>query len=198
MVLTIITAIITPIENNLLKKIEIVDSSAIISAFILTFLSIIGLVFFIRASVKDRTQQIQLIATESETDLLNKIQAYFESRAYQIVSVEPSKQQLAFKGFVQPSWFLAIFLSFLGGLGLFCVVLVLFLFYPTASDLWWLLILLAPLAGLFYWRKAGRWEQVLLAIKSTPDNSNLITVTAHRDELNQLQQNLSLQIANTN
>ena len=174
------------------------DALAITSAFILTFLSIIGLVFFIRASVKDRTKQIQLIAPESETILLNKLQAYFESRAYQIVAVEPSKQQLAFRGFVQPSWFLAIFLSFLGGLGLFCVVLVLFLFYPTASNLWWLLILLAPLAGLFYWRKAGRWEQVLLAIKSTPDNTNLVTVTAHRDELNQLQKSLSLQIANPN
>lgn len=174
------------------------DSSAIISAFILTFLSIIGLGFFIRASVKDRTQQIQLIATESATDLLNKLQTYFESRAYQIVAVDPIEQQLAFKGFVQPSWFLAIFLSCLAGLGLFCIVLVLFLFYPAASNLWWLLILLAPLAGLFYWRKARRWEQVLLAIKSTPDNTNLVTVTAHRDELNQLQQNLSLQIANHN
>ncbi len=174
------------------------DSPAITSAFILTFLSIIGLVFFIRASVKDRTKQIQLIAPESETLLLNKLQAYFESRAYQIVAVDPSEQQLAFRGFVQPSWFLAVFLSFLGGLGLFCVVLMLFLFYPSASNLWWLLILLAPLAGIFYWRQAGRWEQVLLAIKATPDNTNLVTVTAHRDELNQLQQNLSLQIVNPN
>ena len=134
------------------------DAPVIYSTFILTLLTTIGLGFFIRASVKDRTKQIQLVADDSETILLNKLQEYFESRAYQLVAVDPAKQQVTFRGFVQPSWFLAIFLSLLAAFGLFCIVLILFLLYPASNDLLWLLILLAPLAGLFYWRKAGRWE----------------------------------------
>lgn len=153
----------------------------------------IGLFFFIRASVKDRTKQIQLIPEESEDVLLAKLQEYFEARAYKLTSVDPQNRQVAFKGFVQPSLFLAILLSLLAVVGLSCLALVLFLLFPGANNLFWLSILVAPLAGVFYWRKAGRWEEILLQVKSEGDNLNLVTVTAHRDELIQLQENLAVQ-----
>lgn len=175
------------------------DAPVISSTFILTLLTTIGLGFFIRASVKDRTKQIQLVAADSETILLSKLQEYFEGRAYRLVAVDSANQQVTFRGFVQPSWFLAVFLSLLAAFGLFCLVLVLFLLYPASSNLLWLLMGLAPAAGMFYWRKAGRWEQVLLAIKPNSNNSsNLVTVTAHRDELNQLQQNLPSLLVSSN
>ena len=153
---------------------------------------IIGLFFFIRASVKDRTKQIQLVPTESEDILLKKLQQYFESRAYKITAVDAQNKQVAFKGFVQPSLFLAILLSFLAVVGLSCLALVLFLLFPSVHNLFWLLVAIAPLAGVFYWKKAGRWEEVLLQVTSIPDSPNLVTVTAHRDELIQLQENLSV------
>ena len=53
--------------------------------------------------------------------------------------------------------------------------------------------MLAPLAGLFYWRKAGRWEEILLRVVSRTDSPNLVSITAHRDELIQLEENLSVQ-----
>ena len=150
----------------------------------------IGLFFFIRASVKDRTKQIQLVPTESEDVLLKKLQEYFESRAYQRTAVDSQNKQIIFKGFVQPSLFLAILLSLLALAGLFCLVLILSLLFPDVKNFFWLLIAIAPLAGVFYWRKAGRWEEVSLQITTAADNSNLVTVTAHRDELIQLQENL--------
>ena len=153
----------------------------------------IGLFFFIRASVKDRTKQIQLIPTESEDILLKKLQDYFEARAYQLTSVDPPNKQVAFKGFVKPSLFLAILLSLLAVVGLSCLALILFLLFPSVSNLSWLLVLIAPLAGVFYWRKAGRWEEILLQVTSAADSPNLVTVTAHRDELIQLQENLPVQ-----
>ena len=153
----------------------------------------IGLFFFIRASVKDRTKQIQLVPAESEDILLKKLQEYFEARAYQLTSVDPQNKRIAFKGFVKPSLFLAILLSLLAVVGLSCLALVLFLLFPSLSNLFWLLILIAPLAGVFYWRKAGRWEKILLQVTSAADSPNLVTVTAHRDELIQLQENLPVQ-----
>ncbi|MEM9507733.1 MAG: cofactor assembly of complex C subunit B, partial [Cyanobacteria bacterium P01_E01_bin.35] len=75
------------------------------STFFLTLLMMIGLFFFIRASVKDRTKQIRLVPAESEDVLIKKLQDYFESRAYQLVSIDTNNKQVSFTGFVQPSIF---------------------------------------------------------------------------------------------
>jgi hypothetical protein len=171
-----------------------VDLPVIPSTFFLTLLMMIGLFFFIRASVKDRTKQIQLVPSETEDILLKKLQEYFESRAYQLTAVDPEKKQITFKGFVQPSVFLAILLTMLAIVGFSCLALVLFLLFPGANKLVWFLLLLSPLAGVFYWRQAGRWEEILLKVVSSTDSPNLVSVTAHRDELIQLEENLSVQI----
>ncbi|MEL6581601.1 MAG: cofactor assembly of complex C subunit B [Cyanobacteria bacterium J06621_12] len=163
------------------------------STFFLTLLMMIGLFFFIRASVKDRTKQIQLLPAESEDILIKKLQEYFESRAYQLTSVDPNEKQVAFKGYVRPSLFLAILLSFLAVVGLSCLILVLFLLYPNLNRLCWLLVLIAPCAGIFYWQKAGRWENILLQVMAKDNSPNLVKVIAHRDELIQLQENLIVQ-----
>jgi hypothetical protein len=162
----------------------------------------IGLVFFIRASVKDRTKQIQLLPAESADVLIKKLQDYFEARAYQLTSVDPETKQVAFKGYVQPSLFLALLLSFLAVVGLSCLTLVLLLLFPNFNRLCWLLVLIAPLAGVFYWQKAGRWESIMLQVITTSDREafpegnrpNLVRITAHRDELIQLQENLAVEI----
>jgi hypothetical protein len=170
-----------------------VNLPIISSTFFLTLLMMIGLFFFIRASVKDRTREIQLFPTESEDVLLKKLQEYFEARAYQLTAVDKENKQVTFRGFVQPSLFLAVLLTLLAVVGLSCLALVLLLLFPQVKNLFWLLVLLAPLAGIFYWRKAGRWEEILLQVIAKTDSSNLVRVTAHRDELIQLQANLSLQ-----
>lgn len=159
----------------------------------MTVLTFIGLLFFIRASVKDRIKQIKFIPSESEEIVLSKLQKHFEQRAYQIVNVDALEQTVTFQGFVKPSWFLTVLLTTLAGLGLSCMALVLSSLYPSWSYLTWFLLALAPIAGIFYWRNAGRREKILLAVKSEIDGGNSIVVTAHRDELIQLQENLSLQ-----
>ncbi len=171
------------------------NSPILISTLFLTILLTIGLFFFIRASVKDRTQQIDFTAELPQDALLDQLQTYFTQRAYQITAVNPQQQQITFEGFVRPSWFLAIFLSLLLALGILCLSLVLSLLYPNLSSAFLALTLVSPVAGIFYWQKAGRIEKVSLQVKSsppTPSSKNIITVTAHRDELLQLQQALQL------
>ncbi|MGH2415622.1 MAG: cofactor assembly of complex C subunit B [Microcystaceae cyanobacterium] len=170
------------------------NTSILSSTFLLTLLLMVGLFFFIRASVKDRTQQVKLVTTEPEESLLRWLEQYFNQRAYQIISVDPTQQQVTFQGFVRPSWFLAIFLTLLAAIGLLCFALVLSLLYPSLSQFFPVLILLAPAAGWFYWKKAGRLEKVFLKIEALSqeekEQGSLVTITAHRDELNQLQQTL--------
>ncbi|GAB4542215.1 MAG: cofactor assembly of complex C subunit B [Pleurocapsa sp.] len=157
---------------------------------------LVGLFFFIRASVKDRTEQIKLVVSDSEspTEILTKLQKYFEERAYKPIAVDADTQQATFQGFVQASLFLAILLTILATVGLSCLALILSLLFPASSSLCWLLLVLAPVAGVFYWRKAGRLEKISLSVPLETKTQNLVVVTGHRDELINLQKNLSLTV----
>ncbi|MBE9126640.1 MULTISPECIES: cofactor assembly of complex C subunit B [unclassified Coleofasciculus] len=172
------------------------NTAILSSTFGLTVLLAIGLFFFIRASVKDRTEQIKLVAQEPEESLLEQLQNYFDQRAYRVAAVDATTGQVTFQGFVRPSLFLAIFLTVLAACGILCLVLVLSLLYPALTQLFFGLVLLSPAAGFFYWQGAGRNEQVFLKVETLPaqefGTQSVITVTAHRDELAQLQQNLKL------
>jgi hypothetical protein len=173
-----------------------VNTTILSSTFLLTLLLAVGLFFFIKASVKDRIQQVKLLADEPEESLLTQLQQYFDQRAYRVAAVDAVTKQVTFQGFVRPSLFLAIFLTVLAALGILCLSLVLSFLYPALGNVFLGLVLLAPVAGVFYWKKAGRNEQVSLKVEvASPQvtgTQSLITVTAHRDELQELQQTLKL------
>jgi len=174
------------------------NTTILSSTLLLTLVLAIGLFFFIKASVKARRQVVQLISREPTDSLLAKLQQYFTQRAYRVVALDAAQNQVTFEGFVRPSWFLAIFLTFLAAAGMLCLVLVFSLLFPQLGMVFLGLELLSPLAGVFYWQKAGRTEQVLLRLENagvgdTQESQNLITVTGHRDELLVLRQTLGLQ-----
>lgn len=174
-----------------MSEAQILDSPILASTLFLTFLMLIGFFFFIRASVKDRTEKITLIPEKSPELLLKQLQTYFEKRAYHVQTVEPqAENQLILAGFVESSWFLTFFLTILAGLGLFCLALVLSFVNPDRSNLYFYLILLAPIAGIFYRIQAARVEKIGLKIEA----ENLVTVVAHRDELILLQEKLPVKV----
>jgi Flp pilus assembly protein TadB len=180
------------------------NTSVLSSTFLLTLLLLVGLFFFIRASIKDRTQQIKLTSSQSdnhpEAPILEQVQQYFAERAYRVSKVDKAQSQVTLEGFVRPSIFLAVFLSGLAAVGLFCLALVLSILFPKIAWISLALVLLSPLAGFFYWRGAGRTEQVLLQVEAitepTSAGKTLITITAHRDELAELQKSLSMNVLN--
>lgn len=153
----------------------------------LTALLMVGLFFFLRASLKDRTEQLEFLATESEESVFERLQTYFEKRAYKIADIDGVNNIVTYQGFVPPSGFLAVFLSLLTALGLTCVALVLALLFPAVGFGFLGLCALAPLTGLFYWKKAGKTEKVVLQITKvipiTENPAQRVLVTAHRDEL---------------
>ena len=161
------------------------------STLLLTLLLSVGLFFFIRASTKDRTQEVTLIC--EQPDLLISLQLYMQQRSYKLVKVDAENNSVMFEGFVRPSVFLAIFLTTLATIGIFCLVLVLSQLFPSGSKLFLSLVLLSPAAGVFYWKKAARNEQVLLKLdRSNSEDVRQFTVIAHRDEIIELKRSLPL------
>lgn len=169
------------------------------SILFLTLLLVIGLVFFIRASIKDRTETVDFWVPAETTTLLSQLHNYFEGRAYQISDLSPDKSEIVFSGMVRASILLAIFLSTLAGVSLGCIALVLSILFPSVQPLYAGLILLSPLAGMFYWKGATRSEVVKVTVTSAehvpeePDTPQTqVRISAHRDELAALQTHINL------
>ncbi|BFM39346.1 cofactor assembly of complex C subunit B [Synechocystis sp. LKSZ1] len=167
------------------------DTPVLASTLFLTVISLIGLVFFIRASVKERQAQLYLPVESSAVDLLDQLKDYLLQRAYRVIAINPATQSITFEGTVSPSKFLAVFLSLMAALGLLCLALVIGTLWPEAALPSLVLLGLAPLAGLFYWRRAQRQEQVQIQVLSRPESQDpdqpWLTITGHRDELKALQ-----------
>lgn len=166
------------------------------STLLLTLLLSVGLFFFIRASTKDRTQEMRLVSEQSETALMAQLQQYLQERSYKMVKMEAESHAMTFEGFVRPSLFLAIFLTLLAAVGILCLALVWSQLFPSWSQVFLSLVFLSPAAGVFYWKKAARWEQVLLKLENASNGEwqqlSQVTVIAHRDELIELQRSLKL------
>ncbi len=137
-----------------------------------------------------------LETNESEEDLLPRLQQYFTDRAYRIVSVDRETTIVTFEGLVRPSGFLAVLLTGLAAGGALCLALVLSYLFPDAGNLFGLLLLVAPLAGWFYWQKSERTERVLLKVEAQDDKAapaqTTIKIEGHRDELAVFQSTLKL------
>ncbi len=145
--------------------------------------------FFIKASVKDRIEQISFAITEPEEAFLAKLDQYLLDRAYKLVDISDNTG-VTYEGLVAPSWFMAIFLTSLAAGGFLCLGLV--LNYIFTSN-WFLgLAVLAPLAGLFYWKKSERLEQIIFVSKDQA-NGKTFSLTGHRDELKILERSLKIQ-----
>ncbi|MGG6238225.1 cofactor assembly of complex C subunit B [Nodosilinea sp. AN01ver1] len=167
------------------------------STLLLTLLMIVGLVFFIRASTKDRIETLTLTRPVAPFTLLQTLTTHFENRAYQVTAAEAETQRIVLSGRVRPSLFLAGFLTLLAAIGGLCFALVLTNLWPAYGTVFLGLIGVAPVAGWFYWRGSDRDEDIVLQVRpeaSSEDPINLsatVTVTAHRDELIALEQDLS-------
>jgi Cofactor assembly of complex C subunit B len=174
-------------------------NTVLVSSASLTFLLAIGLMFFIKASVKDRIEKISFAINEPEEAFLVKLDQYLVERAYKLVDISDNTG-VTYEGLVAPSWFMAIFLTSLAAGGLLCLGLV--LNYAFTSNLGLGLAVLAPLAGLFYWRKSERLEQIIfVATEKLPEaqvNDRMFSLTGHRDELKILERSLKIRPVEVN
>ncbi len=155
-----------------------------------------GLFFFIRASVKDRTEESQWLSPQSEEAVLKQVEAYLTNRAYRLISLDKEQEQVTFEGIVRPSLVLATFLTGLMLTATLCLSLVLSIQFPSIGVGFTVLTVISPVAGWFYWQKAERPERVRLKVESVPsstsDTQTLLTVIAHRDEITAMRPTLKV------
>lgn len=153
------------------------------STLLLTVLLAIGLVFFLRASSKDRTTVVDVQSPRPALEVLEGLVAWLHERGWHPTAKDAQRQVLCFSGQVKASLALALLLSLLGSLGGGSLALVLHQLFPQAG--WWVLglALLGPLAGLVYWRRAARPENLELRLMEEPSGGSALRLRAHRDEL---------------
>jgi len=154
------------------------------STLLLTLLLAIGLVFFLRAASKDRTTVVEVHSPRPPLEVLQGLTQWLLDRGWSAEASDPDRRWLSFRGQVRASRPLAVLLSVLAGIGAGCLGLVLRQLQPALG--WWSLGLAAvgPLAGLVYWRRATRNENLevrLISEDSAPVSS--LKLRAHRDEL---------------
>ena len=168
------------------------------STLLLTILLAIGLIFFLKASSKDRTAIIDISSSKKPIEVLNEVCNWLRSRGWQQINVNSEKKILTFKGQVISSKSLAIFLSVLGFLGSCSLGLVFVQIYPFLN--WWPILLGlvgGPISGFVYFKNSQREE--IFEFKLINENERQTTqlrLSAHRDELiafeNDLKEKLEL------
>ena len=169
------------------------------STLLLTLLLATGLVFFLRASSKDRTMTMVISSYRPSLQLLHDLDSWLAERGWHVISTHPEKRHLVYEGHVAASVPLAVLLAFLGCCGGAALGLVIAQVLPN-SHLWPLALSLVGLVAVpTYLRRAQRQEQLEIQLL-TPDQvvPSQLVMRVHRDELlaveNQLGKSLQLQL----
>lgn len=159
------------------------------STLLLTALLFVGLVSFLRSSVKDRTTEI-LLTAQDEDQLLSRARDYFRQRGYQVIKLTPDQETVTLAGRVRPSILLTMVLVAVAGLGMGCLGLVLTILLPFFDDNWLVMgevsFFTAIAAGLFYWHGADRIEEINLQLRE----GGQIWLKGHKDELTEFRRSL--------
>ncbi len=161
----------------------------IYSTLFLTILLFFGLISFLRGSIRDRTTEAIFVADGLTDDrLLMQVRDHFKQRAYRVTELDPERDTVILLGQIQPSLFLAVFLTMLAAIGLGCLGMVIGILVPDLDNLWLWLMIASPIAGLFYWRGTARERKV--SMRLLPEAQ--LKILAHKDEIEQLQRSLGL------
>lgn len=154
------------------------------STLLLTLLLATGLVFFLRASSKDRTMAMVISSYRPSLKLLGHLDRWLAERGWQVVRTHPEQRHLVYEGHVAASVPLAALLALLGCCGGVALGLVIIQVAPN-SHLWPLALgLLGVAAAPIYLRRAQRREQLQIRLL-TPDQvvPSCLMMRVHRDEL---------------
>jgi len=110
------------------------------STLLLTAVLMVGLLSFLRSSVKARTTEMIFKSMNfNEDQLLGKVRDHLKQRGYGILKLDGDRDAVTLVGKVRPSIFLAIVLVVVAAIGMGCLGLVLSILVPFFSDNWLLI-----------------------------------------------------------
>ncbi|PIN01145.1 hypothetical protein CDL12_26350 [Handroanthus impetiginosus] len=156
-------------------------------------ISVPGLWSLIKRSVKSKVVQKTFIEGEGKkapNQVAGEILSFFTRNNF---AVSDRGETIIFEGMMVPSRGQAALLTFCTCISLASVALVLTITFPDVGNNWFWLTILSPLAGVYYWTKASRKEQIKVKIMVADDGSlSEIIVQGDDQQVEQMRKELQL------
>lgn len=121
---------------------------------------------------------------ESVKQTAAKIIAYFQANNYKILE---AGEEITFEGAIQASKSQAFFLVFCTALSFATLALVLQIQFPAIGNYWFLLTLLSPYAGVYYWQNGSRNDKAKVRLETSDDEKTTeLYINGAEEELDRL------------
>ncbi|KAG8373768.1 hypothetical protein BUALT_Bualt11G0059500 [Buddleja alternifolia] len=158
-------------------------------------ISVPGLWSLIKRSVKSKVVKKTFIGEgegkKAPNQVAGEILSFFTRNNF---AVSDRGETITFEGMMVPSRGQAALLTFCTCISLASVALVLTITYPDVGSNWFLLTVLSPLAGAYYWKKASRKEQIKVKMIVAEDGT-LSEIIAQGDDQQVEQMRKELQLS---
>lgn len=158
-------------------------------------ISVPGLWSLIKRSVKSKVVQKTFVkegggGEMSPNRIAGEILSFFTRNNF---SVADRGETITFEGVMVPSRGQAALLTFCTCISLASVALVLSIAVPEGGNNWFWLTTLSPLAGVYYWTKASRKEEIKVKMIVDEDGSlSEIVVRGDDEQIERLRKELAL------
>ncbi|XAR52064.1 hypothetical protein NMG60_11006916 [Bertholletia excelsa] len=156
-------------------------------------ISVPGLWSLIKRSVKSKIVQKTYIGAQgnkSPNQMAGEILSFFTRNNFVVLD---RGETITFEGMMVPSRGQAGLLTFCTCISLASVSLVLTITIPEVGNNWFWLIILSPLAGLYYWKRASRKEQIKVKMILGDDGTlSEIIVQGDDQQVEQMRKELQL------
>ncbi|XP_044978421.1 protein COFACTOR ASSEMBLY OF COMPLEX C SUBUNIT B CCB1, chloroplastic [Hordeum vulgare subsp. vulgare] len=147
-------------------------------------LSVPGLWSLIKRSVKSKIVQKTFVREEGQPTapslVAGEILSFFTRNSF---SVSDRGEVITFEGTMTPSSSQAALLTFCTVISLGSVGLVLSIAVPEGGNNWFWLMTLSPLAGVYYWTKASRKEEIKVKMVLSDDGNNVSEILVRGDDV---------------
>lgn len=152
-----------------------------------------------KAKVKRKTYVSDGEATKDGKELrqqAGEIMAYMKANNYEVAE---AGETITFRGLVARSTSQAFFLTFCTALGMASLALVLQIQFQDlvlpgiGAPNWFLLTLLSPYAGIYYWRSGDRVDDLRVKLATNDDDTlNEVTIEGNDEEIERMWRTLDL------
>ena len=112
-------------------------------------------------------------------DTARRIAGYFRERNYEM---QTAGQKVVFEGKYEPNTGQAAYITFCSFVGLGSFALVLSIVRPELGNYWYLMTLVSPAAGYYYWSKSGRVEKIEVKMVTSDDDATTEIIVLGDDE----------------
>ncbi|KAJ1442936.1 hypothetical protein B484DRAFT_441841 [Ochromonadaceae sp. CCMP2298] len=130
--------------------------------------------------------------SKSSRQIAAEVMAYFKALNYEVTAAE---DVIYFKGVMGKSKSQASFLTFCTFVGLGSLALVLSILFPDVGSKAYVITLLSPYAGIYYWNNASREDQVAVKMETSDDEQTTsITAQGGKEDLERFAKTLGLPV----